>query len=269
LDRVPEPLIAVWPAQKKCAISIAFDDGRPSQVDLAVPLLGQYRTPATFYLATTRISRRGSSFVEKELEAWQAVSALGHEIGNHTHRHPCSANFEWTQESGVVPLENMSLANMAAEIDASQEILAAFGSPPTTFAYPCGMTFVGRGIDCQTYVPLIAQRFLVGRTYNDECAAAPLRCDLACVPGIAMDNKGTSELVELVDAARSAGTWLILVGHTVGWQSRPYVTKIGVLEALLQYLTSVAPDVWVDTVASVGRHVLDIQAAAKRRAKPK
>ena len=43
---------------------------------------------------------------------------------------------------------------------------------------PLRHTFVDLGMSplCESYVPAIATRFDVGRTYHDECAASPWRC---------------------------------------------------------------------------------------------
>jgi peptidoglycan/xylan/chitin deacetylase (PgdA/CDA1 family) len=40
-----------WPAGKRAAISLSFDDARQSQVDVGLPLLDRYGDKATFYLS--------------------------------------------------------------------------------------------------------------------------------------------------------------------------------------------------------------------------
>src|SRR5277367_1555160 len=73
---------------------------------------------------------------------WKEVVAAGHEIGNHTARHPCSANFAWSRHHAI---EALTLDDMAGEIaDANAWIADVLGVEPRTFAYPCGHTFVGR-----------------------------------------------------------------------------------------------------------------------------
>ncbi|MBO3755347.1 MAG: polysaccharide deacetylase family protein, partial [Candidatus Brockarchaeota archaeon] len=39
-----------WPNGFKGAVSLTFDDGLPSQLDLGVPLLEEYGFKATFYV---------------------------------------------------------------------------------------------------------------------------------------------------------------------------------------------------------------------------
>jgi peptidoglycan/xylan/chitin deacetylase (PgdA/CDA1 family) len=255
-------MAGMWPRETQCAVSICFDDGLASQLEWAVPLLDRYAVPATFYLTTHMREHLSPEARRTLIDPWAAVRRAGHEIGNHTRSHPCSANFSWTKELHATPLEALSVSDMAKEIDDAQVLLAAeMGQAPLTFAYPCGMTFVGRGRECRSFVPLVAERFVVGRGYGDECAAAPLRCDLARVPASRMDNRSVAELLELVEAARVTGDWLLLVAHTVAREPQPYSTDTTTLEAFLQELVARRADVWLDTVERVGLHVQALQAA--------
>ncbi len=73
-----------WPEDKRVAVSFSFDDPRPSQVNVGVPLLNTYGAKATFYVNPGNI--------EKRLSGWKKAAANGHEIGNHTFSHPCTVN---------------------------------------------------------------------------------------------------------------------------------------------------------------------------------
>jgi peptidoglycan/xylan/chitin deacetylase (PgdA/CDA1 family) len=70
-----------WPEGKRVALSLSFDDGRLSQVDKGMTLLDQYNVKATFYLMPSSLKER--------LEGWKKAAASGHEIGNHSLKHPC------------------------------------------------------------------------------------------------------------------------------------------------------------------------------------
>jgi len=250
---------AAWPDGRRCAVSISFDDGKASQLHLAVPALGQRQMRATFYLTTERLETVKPSIRKDITGRWAAILAEGHEIGNHTRTHPCSTNFAWTQ-NGIRALEDLTNTDLQLEIDEVQRFIESeIGPRPKTFAYPCGMTFTGRGAQRQSYVPLVARAFVVGRGFNDECAASPTRCDLAYVPAMSMDCKSAVDLKALVDASRDAGSWLILVGHGVGRTAAPYMTDLSAFEHLLDYLLAQRADVWVDTVERIGSYL------AKRR----
>ena len=83
--------------------------------------------------------------IEKRQTAWRAAAQAGHEIGNHSLMHACTGNFAWSRQKA---LEDYTLARLDAELEqAGVEIKRITGVLPTTFAYPCGQTFVGRGPD--------------------------------------------------------------------------------------------------------------------------
>ncbi|MFT7696376.1 MAG: peptidoglycan/xylan/chitin deacetylase (PgdA/CDA1 family), partial [Candidatus Latescibacterota bacterium] len=148
-----------WPNGAKMALSLTFDDGRSSQVTDAVPVLDSLSVKATFYAQPENL--------QEELALWQQAAAAGHEFGNHTIGHPCTGNFAWVRYDGVV-LESYDLDRMRAEIvQANDEIEELLGIRPTSFAYPCGQTYVGRGSDTKSYVPLVAELFQTGRRWLD------------------------------------------------------------------------------------------------------
>ena len=66
-----------WPDGQVAAVSLTFDDGLQSQLDLAVPILGESGVLGTFYV-------NPQDGYEEDLLPWQEVAAMGHEIGNHT-----------------------------------------------------------------------------------------------------------------------------------------------------------------------------------------
>src|SRR5437868_5403453 len=163
-----------WPQGKRVAVSLTFDDARLSQADAGIPILDAHDVRATLYVTVTAVRKR--------LEQWRGAVARGHEIGNHTLTHPCSANFPWAQKNA---LEDYSLGRMEEEITgASAQIADLLGVRATTFAYPCGQTFVGRGENVRSYVPLVAKHFNAGRGFNAESATLPGVCDLAQLCGV-------------------------------------------------------------------------------------
>ena len=248
-----EPAFA-WPGGRRAALSLTFDDARPSQIDAGLPILDRHRVRATFYVSFTNLERR--------LEAWKAAAAAGHEIGNHTVSHPCSANFRWSRNNG---LEEFTLPRMERELtDAGDRIEQLLGMRPTTFAYPCGQTWVGRGEQVRSYVPLVARHFRIGRGYPDEAANNPAVCDLARVNGIGIDGAAAREVIDLVEHAVAEGEWLVLIGHDVDEGGRQTVLT-ETLEAVCRYCADHEKDVWADTVDRVGAYLEDWRAGGRRK----
>ena len=234
-----------WPNGAKAAVSLTFDDARPSQVDVGLPILQKWRVRATFYVSPGNIPQR--------LEGWKAAVAGGQEIGNHTMTHPCSGNYPGFRESA---LEDMTLGRMENEIDgASAAIFELLGVRPRTFAYPCGQTFVGRGRNVASFVPLIAERFLAGRKWLSEDSNDPEFCDPAQLLSSESDGQSFEEIKRLADQAAAGGRWLILTGHEIGTGGYQ-TTRAAVIEELCRFAQDPSNGLWLDTVANVADFVL-------------
>jgi len=135
-----------WPEGKRVAVSLSFDDARASQIDVGLPLFEKYGVKVTFYVNPKN--------TQKRLDGWKSAAAKGHEIGNHSASHPCTGNFPWSRSNA---LENYTVAMMENELDsANRDTESLLGVKPTTFAYPCGEKFIGRGTETRSYVPLVA-----------------------------------------------------------------------------------------------------------------
>lgn len=234
-----------WPNGKRAAISLSFDDGRPTQMDAGLPVLGQLGLKVTFYVVP--------SAIEKRQTAWRAAAQAGHEIGNHSLMHPCTGNFAWSRTKA---LEDYTLPRMDAELEqAGLEIKRITGVLPTTFAYPCGQTFIGRGATTTSYVPLISKRFVVGRLWLGEVANDPAFVDLSQVHAVSMDDKELAALTPLLDSAAEQGRWLVLAGHDIGPQVEAYTTRVSFLRALAGYLNAPERGYWVAPVGTVAEWV--------------
>lgn len=233
-----------WPGGARMALSLSFDDGRESQVDVGLPLLARHRVTVTFYVVPSAVERR--------VDGWKRAVADGHEIGNHSLTHSCSGNFPFSKAKA---LEDHSLSRMRDElVEANHRIHSLLGVAPRTFAYPCGQTFVGRGRSTQSYVPLVAELFVAGRGWLGESSNDPVVVDLAQVLGMEMDGKAFDDIVPLLDEARGRGSWLVLAGHEIG-QSGRQTTRVAMLDALLPYAKDPGNGIWLATVADVADHV--------------
>ncbi|MGQ9890176.1 MAG: polysaccharide deacetylase family protein [Aggregatilineales bacterium] len=239
-----------WPNGKCAAVSLTFDDARPSQLDQGVPILNARGVRATFYLSPPNIAQR--------VAQWKEAVAAGHEMGNHTLSHPCTGNFPWSRANA---LEDCTLERMERELmEASRLIHQMLGVTPQSFAYPCGQKFVGRGQSAQSYVPLVAKNFLAGRGFKDEAVHDPLVGDLAQVMGIDADDQPFERLKVWIDRATQAGGWLVFVAHDVG-DFAQQAMPADVLDAVCRYCAEPANGIWIDTVAAVAAHIAGHVAA--------
>ncbi len=233
-----------WPEGKKMGLSLTFDDARLSQVDNGVSLLDEYGVKATFYVLPEAILPR--------LAEWKKAIQNGHEIGNHSLVHPCTGNFDWSRHKA---LENYTLFEMDAELDsANKAIYKLLGIKPISFAYPCGQTFVGRGKNTKSYVPLVVTRFETGRGWLDEGPNDPSFCDMAQLTGVELDGKSFEEIKKLIESAKSKGQWLILAGHEIG-EGGFQTSKLSTIEAICKYATDPANGIWIDNVHNITSYI--------------
>jgi peptidoglycan/xylan/chitin deacetylase (PgdA/CDA1 family) len=239
----PPPAIK-WPAGKQLALSLSFDDARTSQVDRGTALLDQYGVKATFYVLPGAVKER--------LEGWKKATASGHEIGNHSSNHPCTGNFPWARQKA---LEEYTLDKMRADlVECNTSIQALLGVKPEVFAYPCGQTFIGRGVNTKSYVPLVAELFLTGRGWLDEGPNDPAFCDFAQLTGMEMDGKNFEEILPLIENAKKNQQWLVLAGHEMG-DSGAQTTRLSMLKKLIEYALNPANGIWLAPVGTVAKHI--------------
>jgi hypothetical protein len=177
-----------------------------------------------------------------------------HEIGNHTVRHPCSGNFRFARNKA---LEDYTLEKMAEELDdATTQIENLLGIRPATYAYTCGQTFVGRGRNTRSYIPLVAERFVVGRGYRSEVANDPAFCDLAQVTAFQVDSMDFEHTRTLIEKAAENNQWIIFAGHEIGPGTGRQRTSSETLEAICKYATDPENKLWIDTIENIGSYIL-------------
>ncbi len=233
-----------WPEGKKMAISLTFDDARLSQIDKGIPVLESHGVKATFYISPDLLMQR--------LDGWKKAALHGHDIGNHTLVHPCTGNFSWSREKA---LEDYTLLQMSNELDsASRFIEEVFGVYPVSFGYPCGQTYVGRGQQTRSYVPLVSAMFASGRTWLDEGPNDPEQCDLAQLTGMELDGKTFDQILSLIETARESGSWLILAGHEMD-DGGVQTSLLSTIDSICSYASDPKNEIWIDHVANVGRYV--------------
>jgi peptidoglycan/xylan/chitin deacetylase (PgdA/CDA1 family) len=225
-------------------LSLTFDDARLSQVDKGIPLLDSFGVKATFYISPDNLLDR--------IDSWKEALKNGHEIGNHTVVHPCSGNFEWSRDKA---LEDYTLEKMVNELDSASEFIENnLGVWPVSFAYTCGQSNVGKGINTQSFIPVISLLFESGRSWRNEGANDPVFCDMANLMAIELDGKSAEEAIQLIDSARANGQWLVLAGHEMdegGYQT----SMLSTIEAICRYASDPSNGIWINTVHNIAAYI--------------
>ena len=245
----PVQMSGVFGEGVSVAVSLTFDDARASQLE-GVRILDDHGLRATFYVLPSGVAAAP--------DRWWSVARLGHEIGNHSSTHPCSANFDFAAANA---LEDHTMQDIADDVDAATAMIQELiGVRPRTFAYPCGQSFTGRGRYRQSYVPIIAERFVAGRGCGSEVGNLPESCDLAHLEGYTVDGLDAGELRSLVAAGMTRGEWVIMAGHDIGADGPQTVSA----PELDRFCSSLIRDdrVWVAPVVEVAERVAGVTQSA-------
>ena len=228
------------------ALSLRFDDGRESQVTQGLPVFARHGARSRCIVVP--------SAVELKLNDWKRAVAAGHEIGNHSLTHSCSGNFPFSRQKA---LEDHSIPRMRDElVEANRRIATLLGVTPRTFAYPCGQTFVGRGKNTQSYVPVVAELFLAGRGWLDEAANDPAFVDLAQTLGVEMDGKDFAQIRPLLDDARKRAAPGWCWPGTTSARGGRQTTRVAMLDELFAYAKDPANGIWLATVAEAADQIV-------------
>ncbi len=233
-----------WPEGKNMALSLTFDDARISQPDTGILILDKYGVKATFYISPGSMLQR--------IDQWKKAVQNGHEIGNHSILHPCSGNFTWSRSRA---LEDYSLQRMKTELDSANRLIKEILDVHlVSFAYPCGQTFIGRGINVQSYVPLIALMFESGRGWLSEAPNDPVYCDLSQLNAAELDGKSFEQVLKLIETAKAGGYWLILAGHEMNMEGNQ-TSQLKTIEAICKYATDPVNGIWIDNVHNIASYI--------------
>ncbi|MDE0299678.1 MAG: polysaccharide deacetylase family protein [Candidatus Poribacteria bacterium] len=249
-----------WSDDRQAAVSLTFDDGSASHLDIAMPILEEYNLLGTFY-----INPRGDDWEQRYLP-WRNAALAGHEIGNHTIQHICTRNFGWNTDKC---LENVSLEYIEADVLEAERRLNTLipEQQIRTFCYPCYQSYVGEGINRQSYVPMIAKHFPAARGLG-EAANHPLLTDLHYLTSSVVAGwMSGSDLRSLVDSGTDGGRWLILTLH--GLQTEPKregtFTPLFHGEALpadsfrelCKHLAERGTEIWTAPVVTVAQKIIE------------
>ena len=129
----------IWPNASKLAISLSYDDALNSQLDIAIPALDKLNLKASFYVLPN------STVMSERMDEWKAASENGHELGNHSIYHPCSASLpdrDWV--AAHHDLDKYTVEQILEEVTTANTFLKALdGKTQRTYTVPCGDSLAG------------------------------------------------------------------------------------------------------------------------------
>ncbi|MCY4372907.1 MAG: polysaccharide deacetylase family protein [Spirochaetaceae bacterium] len=240
------PVRPGWFGSRNSAVSLTFDDGMDSHRGVVVPALDARGMAGTFYVKTDDADR---------LRRFREAQRRGHEIGNHTVHHWCSRAHR--PEADATGLEDLTLDDMAAELDESDRRLrAAFPDVESfSFCYPCYDTFVGHGPARRSYVPLVAGRFGAARGGGEISTPynSPVHADLWCLRSVRCEFNSAEQLIAAVERGRELAMWTILTFHGVDEGHLPVTGED--FGGLLDHLAGRSDELWVAPLIQVAQSI--------------
>ncbi len=243
-----------WPRGAKAAVSLGYDDALPSQLDHVVPALNRRGLRASFYLPIN-----GPTLPARQLD-WRVAAAAGHELGNHSLFHACSAagpGREWVQPQH--DLDRILPAQVQEQVIAANTWLQSLdGRARRTFTPPC-LDLKASG---QDYVSALRPHFLAFRSragdgLNDPASVDPYEVQVAFVEGWS-----GAQLIARVEQAAAQGALLVLLFHGVGAEHLSVSREAH--DALLDHLARHRQRLWTDSFVNVMEYLRQRRQQADR-----
>lgn len=232
----------VWPKGARAAVSLSYDDTLDSQLDNAVPVLDKHGIKASFYLILS------SEVLFDRLEEWRKLAANGHELGNHTIYHPCSAaqpDRDWVRPHN--DMDQRTVEHMRDEVRVANTFLKAIdGRSERTLTPPCGDVRTRDG----NYLDHIKD-LVVAVKGSEPLAPGIVSYDIP-------SNITGRELIAIVERAARRGGFANIIFHGIGGDHLAVSTEAHA--ELIAHLAANRDKYWTDTYMNIMQHVLGEQA---------
>jgi len=234
-----------WPNGVKAAVSLSYDDALNSQLDNAIPALNRHGFRASFYLTLS------SETVRLRLDEWRAAASQGHELGNHTLFHPCSASQpdrEWVKAWNN--LDVITVEELREHIVLANTMLHAIdGREERTMTAPCGDLYAAG----EYYLDAVKPEFIAIKSKEGGVTPDMSTLDPYLVGAAMPVNISGEDLIAIVKEAADKGTMANLTFHGIGGDYLSVSTEAHA--QLLQYLAENRDIYWVDTFLNIMKYV--------------
>jgi peptidoglycan-N-acetylglucosamine deacetylase len=231
---------------RKCAVVLTYDDALNIHLDKVIPELNSFGFTGTFYLIGA------SPVVTNRRNEWRAASEKGHELGNHSLRHPCLGSLPGRDfVKPETDLNNYSVQQAISEIRQANTILNTIdGKQSRTFAYPCG--------DLK-----IRDTFFFDSLKNEFAGARGVMpgylqsrdVNLSDINAFSHSGTTSAEMIAQVEEAEKRGSFVVFLFHGVGGE-HPLNIDAGEHSKLLQYLKKKEKDIWIAPMVTVASQIL-------------
>jgi peptidoglycan-N-acetylglucosamine deacetylase len=237
---------------KKCAVSLTYDDALDVDLDNAIPALDSVGLKGSFYLSGY------SGALNNRLNEWRAIAKNGHELGNHTLYHPCTGGPGRGFVTPDYDLSKYTIRRINDEMKMTNTLLKAIdGKTKRTFAYPCGDIKIGDSL----YITPMKNEFVAARGVKPAMSKID-DVDLYNISCYGINGETGKQLIALVKKAMETNTLLVFLFHGVGGGHSLNVS-LDAHRELLQFLKQNQKDIWVAPMIDIAEYVRGYQRALK------
>lgn len=230
---------------KKCAVVLTYDDALNVHLNNAIPALDSLGLKGTFYLSGT------VEAIQSQSARWKLAAEGGHELGNHTLKHPCAGGRpgrEWVKPE--TDMNNYTVPQIEKEIRDLNDLLKKIdGKSERTFAYPCGDSKIGDSFYIDGLKPELAGA-------RSVFPAMPTigKIDLFNIPSYVINGQSGKEMISLVNQAIEKGGLLVFLFHGVGGEHNLNVS-LSAHHELVRFLKDHESEIWNAPLVDVARYI--------------
>lgn len=237
-----------WPAGAACAVSLSYDDSLPVHYQRVAPLLERHDMRGTFYLSVRDI---------RDPQAWKALAAGGHELGNHSLFHPCRrdpGNLSWLADH--YDLSSYTAERFRDELTVANLVLDLLdGGRPRTYGNNCTNLTIGNGVQEQPMDTILAELFEAARGAITNQPVDPTEPAFTRLGHFVGDGKSFAQLRSEIDSACAHGGWIIYMFHGVGEGTHSLFIAEDDHRLLVEWLDVRSGSVWTAPVVEVARYL--------------
>jgi len=238
-----------WPAGAAGAVSLTYDDGIANHFQHVAPALSAAGLRGTFYAHVMSEDFRNNT------DSWRAVTARGHELGNHTVFHPCRANPGITRD---FDLRGYTEKRWCAEIELANWILGQVDNQTErTFGNTCWDNWLGPDENRICLEQLAARYFPAARGERNDLPVNPRSFNRYNLGTRSADGEKFSTLQDAIESAVSRGEWLIFTMHGVGQGTNSLFIADAEHRALIDWLAANRQRIWTAPVVEVSKYLLN------------